>query len=189
MFNFLRQFFKNPQNTGAVWPSSNELADLITNTAQLKTAKTAVEFGSGTGVFTEKIIQKINPRATFFSIEINPFFLQETKKKCPKAIVYEDSAINVKKYLKKHGRNNCDCIISGLPFASFDKSLQHKMLYAIYNSLNEHGEFLTFAYIHGLILPAGLRFRKLLKSSFKNFKTTRIVWKNFPPAVVYCCKK
>jgi len=125
----------------------------------------------------------------FFSIEISDKFTKETKKKCPDAIVYNDSAENIKKYLIKHNKKNCDCIISGLPWAAFDKNLQNKVLSSVYDSLEEEGFFLTFAYIQGLLLPSGINFNKLLKEKFKTVKKTRIIWWNLPPAFVYLCKK
>jgi len=131
----------------------------------------------------------MNSDCVFFSIEINANFVKETNDRCPNAIVYHDSAENIKKYLDKHNKKNCDCIISGLPWAGFDKKLQNKLLDTAYDSLEEEGVFLTFAYIQGLLLPNGKNFKKLLKNKFRTVKKTKIVWLNLPPAFVYHCKK
>jgi len=63
---FIKQFLSNPNSTGAIHPSSEQLADLITETAQLPNRSTIVEIGSGTGVFTETIYEKKNESADFF---------------------------------------------------------------------------------------------------------------------------
>ena len=55
--------------------------------------------------------------------------------------------------------------------------------------LSEGGYFATFAYLQGLMLPAGIRFRKLLNELFSEVTTSRVVWKNLPPALVYRCRK
>ena len=102
MFRFLKQYILDPKKTGAIATSSNRLAELITESANLPKAKTVVELGSGTGAFTEKILKKINENTIFFSIELNPYFAKETKKRCPDAIVYNDSAENLREYLLKH---------------------------------------------------------------------------------------
>lgn len=188
--NFLKEFFENPIKTGAIVPSSRGLRELITDTANLANKKCVVEFGSGDGVFTEKILQKINPDCIFFSIEINAKFVKETKRRFPNAIVYHDSAENIKKYLAKHKKNkSCDCIISGLPWAAFEKKLQNKLLDVAYDSLEKGGSFLTFSYIQGILLPNGNNFKRLLESKFRTVKKTKIVWWNLPPAFVYHCKK
>ena len=161
---FLKQFLLNPLKTGAVAPSSKGLVELITDTANLSSRKCVVEFGSGSGIFTEKIIEKINPDTTFFSIEINNNFVQKTKDRCPDATVYLDSALNIEKYLNKNKQDSCDCIISGLPLASFSKDLQAYLIDTAYGSLSDGGVFLTFAYIQGSILPTGINLKKLLKN-------------------------
>ncbi|MFA6307294.1 MAG: rRNA adenine N-6-methyltransferase family protein [Patescibacteria group bacterium] len=187
--NFFKQFLSSPLETGAIKSSSKNLSKLITNQSDLSKKKCIVELGSGKGVFTKEILNKISPKCIFFCLEINPQFVIETKKNCPKAIVYNTSAKNIKKYLLKHKQISCDCIISGLPWSSFNKKVQETLLDEIYTSLEDNGEFLTFAYLQGLLLPNGIRFQKLLKNKFKRVKKTKIIWKNLPPALVYYCKK
>jgi len=189
MINFIKQFLMNPKETGAIAKSSEELADLITDSVDLAGAKFIVELGSGTGVFTKKILEKKSEGSIFFSIETNHSFVSETKRNCPDAIIHQDSAVNIKKYLIKHNVRSCDCIISGLPWASFDHKLQQELISSIVSCLDKGGKFATFAYIQGLILPAGKRFRYMLGDKFSQVTKTRIVWKNFPPAFVYECKK
>ncbi len=97
--------------------------------------------------------------------------------------------MNAKKYLNELGLKECDCIICGLPWASFSKNLQNELLDTIINVLKPGGRFLTFAYLQGLLLPAGIRFKKTLATRFKKVTTTRTVWMNIPPAFVYCAEK
>ena len=79
-FKFFRQFLENPSKTGAVAPSSKELANLIADVANLDSVSTLIEFGPGTGVITEEIMQRISEDTTFFALEINPKFVELTKK-------------------------------------------------------------------------------------------------------------
>jgi len=187
--DILKQFYKNPIQTGAIVPSSKYLTSIITDKYFLKNKKCVVELGSGTGVFTKHILLHISPTTTFFCIEKNKLFAEQTKKNCPKATVYCDSAEHIQTYLHKHHQKKCDAIICGLPWSSFTTSIQKNLLQSIYASLDTNGEFLTFAYIHGLFLPSGIRFFTLLKKTFKEVKKSKIIWKNFPPAIVYFCKK
>lgn len=186
---FLRQFMRNPARTGALAPSSEALADLITASADLPQASVVIEFGPGTGVFTEKILSQLPEGATFFAMELNPDFVAATRARCPGAQVYHDSATQTRRYLERHGHSHCDCIISGLPWAAFGEELQNELLDTIGDILRPGGRFLTFAYLQGLVLPSGMRFRKKLQSRFARVRTTRIVWANLPPALVYCAEK
>ncbi len=178
-----------PGATCAVTESSGELADLITDTADLSQASMVVEFGPGTGVFTEKILEKISDSTRAFALEVNADFVKATQRRCPRAVVYRDSAVNVARYLKEFGVEKCDRIICGLPWACFPHELQDQLLDTIVEVLEPGGKLLTFAYVHGLFLPAGRRFRKCLSSRFKSVTATRIVWQNLPPAFVYCAER
>ena len=186
---FLRQFVLYPSKTGAVAASSQRLSDLITDTAQLSNASVVIEFGSGTGVFTEKILHKISEDTTFFAIELNEHFVKATRSRCPAVQVYQDCATNAGKYLEAHGHRYCDCIISGLPWASFKEPLQDKLLDTIIDILKPGGLFLTFAYLQDLLLPGGSKFKKKLRTKFSKITSTPTIWLNIPPAFVYCAEK
>ncbi|MDA2933933.1 methyltransferase domain-containing protein [Acidobacteria bacterium AH-259-D05] len=186
---FLKQFLRYPTATCAIAESSRELADLITDSAELWQASVVVEFGSGTGVFTEKILEKISEDAKALALEVNPVFVEETKRRCPKALVCCDSAVNAAYHLKEAGVDECDRIICGLPWACFDQKLQDQLLDTIMDILKPGGKFLTFAYLHGLFLPSGKRFRRCLSSRFQRIVATHTIWKNLPPAFVYCAER
>ena len=189
MLKFAKEFILSPRNTGAIAPSSSELATTITRVANLAMAKSVVEFGSGTGVFTERILENIGRDTIFFAMEINPVFVKKTQQRCPNAIVYQDWAYNVKKYLENHGQEYCDCIVSGLPWTLFDEAEQSRMLKVISESLSPNGTFVSFTYLGGNLSPGGRRFRKFLPEHFSVISKSRMVWNNLPPAFVYSCTK
>lgn len=186
---FSVQFLISPIKTGAIIPSSERLAISIINTTNLHNARSVVEIGSGTGVFTQKIVGQISDDTIFFALEINPRFVKETKKRCPDVIVYQDSAANLQNYLKKHNLNRCDCIISSLPLASFNRKQQEQLLQTIFDALHPDGIFSTFTYVHSRFLPGGIFTRNKLEQMFETVRKTKIIWRNFPPASVYFCRK
>ena len=186
---FLKEFLRHPATTWAIAESSRELAELITDTADLSHASVVVEFGSGTGVFTEKILGKIPGGTTAIALEINPVFVEATRRRCPSASVFHDSAINTAHYLQSAGVEQCDRIICGLPWACLGRPLQDQLLDTIMEILSPGGKFLTFSYLHGLLLPSGRRFRSCLSSRFEKITETPTVWNNLPPAFVYCAER
>lgn len=188
-WKFFNQFRKDIFNIGAIAPSSKSLANYITSIINLSEKKSVVELGSGTGIFTKKISKKISKTSTFFALEINEYFASQTKQNCPDVTVYQDNAKNIQKYLNDNGKESCDCIISGLPWSCFDENKQEELINSIYNSLEDGGEFLTFAYIQSSFLPQGIKFKELLEKKFKVTIQTKTVWTNLPPAFVYICTK
>lgn len=188
---FLREFVASPTSVGAIWPSSAALADRMCATAELPTAEMTIEFGPGTGVFTSEILRHLPDPSRFFAIESSANFVAATRRRCPTAKVWNDCATRAQKYLAEHGRQTCDRIISGLPFASFPPDLQDRLLDTILEILAPGGLFVTFAYLQGLALPSGRRFRHTLRSRFghENVTTTPTVWRNIPPAFIYRARK
>jgi phospholipid N-methyltransferase len=187
--NFIKNFLLHPKHTGAIAASSSRLADLITDCAELTQAATIVEFGPGTGVFTEKILKKSPKGALIMAIEFNGEFATMTQKRFPTVHVIHDSATEAKKHLKTFGKEKCDRIVSGLPWASFEEDLQNRLLQTVDDILVPGGIFVTFAYLQGLLIPAGQRFRKKLKENFVSVGSSRVEWLNAPPAFVYIGRK
>jgi len=188
-YRFIKQFVRNPRSTGAIYPSSERLCELVTDAAGIREARTLIELGSGTGVFTEKVLEKKNPEAVFFAIEINPAFCEATRSRCPKAVVYEDSAENARKYLELNGLDFCDCVVSSLPWTVFDYDTQDSLLDVIVDVLRPGGVLLTFSYSASLLVPSARRFRSRLREKFSSVERSRTVWSNFPPAFVYSAEK
>jgi phosphatidylethanolamine/phosphatidyl-N-methylethanolamine N-methyltransferase len=189
MSKFILQFLRHPERTGAIAASSRALATAMVRAAPVTKASTIVELGPGTGVFTEQILKKRQKDSVFFAMELNPVFVAETKRRCPSATVYHDSAINIRKYIESHGRKDCDCIISSLPWGMFDRKLQIRLIHAVVDALRPDGEFLTYSYLGCTLLPAARKFRHILNRHFGTVYTTPFVWRNLPPAFIYHCRK
>ncbi len=178
-----------PRTTGAIAPSSRALAEVITEAAAVRDASAIIEFGPGTGVFTEAICRKIRPETRFFALEIDPRFAEETRRRCPSVPVFEDTAVNAALHLQAFGLRSCDRIVCGLPWASLPPRLQERLMATILDVLSPDGRFVTFAYLQGLLLPAAARFRRTLHAHFERVTTTPTVWRNLPPAFVYCADR
>ena len=95
------------------------------------------------------------------------------------------SAVSVRAHLESRGHASCDCIVSGLPFASFSPALQDEILAAVVDVLVPGGRFVTFAYLTGIVSPLARRFRQRLLERFSDVTSTHTVWRNIPPAYVY----
>lgn len=187
---FFKQFFREPGSIGAIAPSSSSLTSRMLEQVDFTAAKVIVEYGPGTGVFTKKILESIDlETTTFFALEANEKLQIASQAKISEIPIYKASAAEVGRYLERHGHAHADAIVSGLPWAAFSEDLQDEILDATLASLAEGGTFATFAYLHGLLIASGQRFREKLKAHFSVVETSPIVWKNVPPAFVYWCRK
>lgn len=186
---FIKQLLTKPGSTGAVVPSSDALAKKMVKYAAPAPDAVIAEFGPGTGVFTRRIVDSLTEGQRFFAIEINPDFFATLRKQFPKLHLYEGCASRVGEFARAEGLDRVDCVVSGLPWAIFPDELQTKILGAMTDIMPPGGVFVTFAYLQGLIMPAGRRFKHNLKRYFSKVKTSGVVWKNIPPAIMYRCKK
>src|SRR6185369_3766935 len=143
---FLATFVRHPISTGAVAPSSQWLAECMTEDMHLKQADTVVELGPGTGVFTEAIQSHLGPNTTFLAIEINPDFASALKQRFPNVNIINGSAERLEEYLARFGKSSADSVLCGLPWASFSQDLQNRLLGAVVSARKPGGKFATFAY-------------------------------------------
>ncbi len=179
---FMEQYIKNPKTVGAIAPSSDKLACRMIEDIDFLNATYIVEYGPGTGVFTEKILDKKKDSTIFIAIEYNMDFYNILKDKFrdrTNFILVNDSAENLKKYLHKYNIDKLDYIVSGLPFASLPQDMSKKILSVTKEILKDKGEFITFQYT--------LFKMKLFRKHFDRIKTKKVLL-NMPPAYVFKCK-
>jgi phospholipid N-methyltransferase len=148
-----------------------------------------LEYGPGTGAFTKDILAKMHPGTKFLAIEVNKTFAQLLRTRFPSLRLINDSAANARAICEREGLEHVDAIVCGLPWASFSDKMQDGILDATLDMLKDGGLFCTFAYLQGVILPGGIRVRRKLHRHFTEIKTSRVIWRNAPPAFVYRCVK
>lgn len=180
--DFLMQYIKTPRRIGAVAPSSKWLAEGMVRDIDFENAGCIVEYGPGTGVFTDKLLEKRKPGTTLFLLESNKKFCMLLRKKYAgekDMIIVYGSAEHVDSYLKKYGIRKVDYVVSGLPFASLPKNVSETILHKTGEILGQEGLFITFQYT-------------LLKKAFIAEHFTRMnqerVLRNLPPAYILKCR-
>lgn len=178
---FIRQFIKNPKFTGAILPSSKKLCIKMMEGINFNKAECIVELGPGTGVFTEELIKRKRKDTILVIIEYNKHFydlLVEKFNEIDNLYIIDDSAENIKKYLKQIGINKIDYIVSGLPFTSLPCEIGKNILRNTKDLLSTHGVFITFQYT---------LFKLNLFKSYYSTITFKRTFFNVPPAYVLIC--
>ncbi|MDA2514071.1 methyltransferase [Bacillus cereus] len=179
--SFLSQYITNPRNVGAVLPSSKFLAEKMMENINFEKAKYIVEYGPGTGVFTEKLLKKRNSNTTLILVENNREFylmLKEKFKKENNLFIVWGSAENIDEYLKIFSIPYADYIVSGLPFASLPQDVSDEILLTTTKILKKDGAFITFQYT---------KFKKKFLNQFFAKIDEKWVLRNVPPAFVFSC--
>jgi len=183
---FLAEAMRHPLKTGALWPSSKALSQVVADQCHVPSGAVIVELGAGTGALTELILQRLNSQNRFLVVEINRTHATFLQGRFPQCKVIHDAAENLEEHLSGA---RAACIVSGLPWTNMFAQAQDQLLKAIVASLAPGGQFVAFSYAHAWCLPSARRFRALLGRRFSRVEFTPIVWKNLPPAKVLRCWK
>ena len=167
----------HPRRVGAVWPTSRWAVRDLLDMGDLSCARTVVEFGSGTGVYTEEILKRLHPEGTFLAFEIEPDLASAVaaRLKDPRLHVINDSAEHVDAYLEGA---KADYIISSVPFTSLPADVRRSLLEAARGALAPDGQMLVLQY-STTVLPDLERTFATIKRRFSPL--------NIPPAFLFAC--
>lgn len=179
---FILEYIKNPRYIGAIAPSSKYLAKKMIDNIDFEKAKCIIEYGPGTGVFTEKIISRVTNDTIVVLIELNKEFcdmLKDLYGYKENIIIVNDSAENIDSIVKEHLIKEVDYVISGLPFGSLPKDVSKSILKKTSNMLKNKGKFITFQYTLFKV--------KFINKFFDKINHNRVL-ANFPPAHVLVCE-
>lgn len=142
---FLQQFLRHPRQVGSIIPSSRFMERRVVALADIASARTIVELGTGTGGITRAILRAMAPDARLVGIEINPRFQQLlTRVQDARLIAHFGSAEQLAEILREHQLPAPDAIVSGIPFSTMDPRLGSRILAAIADALAPGGRFVAY---------------------------------------------
>ncbi len=189
---FLAEFIKAPFRVGAVAPSGKHLAQAMVSGIDPGRDMVVVEYGPGTGAFTDAIMPRLTERHRYFAVELTPAFAQILRERFPGRNFYDGSVADIEKFCREEGipdRDSIDLVISGLPWASFPEPLQRSILDPLLRVLKPGGQLVTFGYHIGKMMRDGRRFYRMLPEYFQTVHQSKLILRNIPPAWVFTCTK
>lgn len=178
MPSFVEEFFRNPATVGSLIPSSQELTEKVVEPIDFATAGCIVEYGPGTGVFTDILIQRRRAETVILLVEVNRRFSLQLKERYagqPNVHVVHGSAEKTGEYLAKIGLEKADYVVCGLPFSSLPRRLGWRILQHTQQLLLPDGKLILFQY--------SLQNRRLFERFFRLLHHTHVLL-NLPPAYV-----
>ncbi|GAB1793170.1 rRNA adenine N-6-methyltransferase family protein [Priestia megaterium] len=181
VFYFLNEYIKHPRTVGALMSSSRQLAKHMIAPINFEQAKCIIEYGPGTGVFTEQLIQNKHSETVLLIIENNKQFVHTLKSKygaIKNIHIIHGSAEYADKYVQQYKITKVDYIVSGLPFTSLPLATSEKILQVTREVLGSDGKFISFQYTR-------LK-QRFFQSFFVNIEVEKVLW-NIPPAFVFTC--
>ena len=178
LFPFVEEFFRNPSAVGSLVPSSRELTDKVMAPIDFATARCIVEYGPGTGVFTDLIIRRRGAGTVVVLVEVNERFcalLKERYAGQPNVHVVLGSADETVQHLQAVNAPPADYVVCGLPFTSLPLRQGWRILEHTRQVLWPDGKLILFQY--------SLQNTKLFERFFQLLNQTHVLL-NLPPAYV-----
>jgi phospholipid N-methyltransferase len=117
-------------------------------------------------------------------IELEPRFVRLLEHDFPELHFIHGNAEQAFPLYQKTGLATPSVIISGLPFASFRRQTQDRVIENIQHLMGANSVFRTFQYVHAYAMPSAVRFRHLMDERFTSFHRSQVMFNNLPPAYV-----
>lgn len=174
---FVGALVQSPRQTGAIAPTSRQLAQLLASHIDLTSSLPVIELGAGTGSITRVILATGLAPERFATVEFDPRFCRKLKMALPAINVIEGDAFDLKNTLDGHVEGPLDCVISGLPLLNFSEDSRRKLLNSALDMLAPGRPFVQFSY--------GVRSPVEGVAPDVQVHKTMWVWKNLPPARVW----
>jgi phospholipid N-methyltransferase/uncharacterized membrane protein YdjX (TVP38/TMEM64 family) len=176
---YLQLYVTNVARMGAAIDSSDFLARKMIDHLPQRPNGCILELGPGTGVITQRIIEKQPPDARIVTVEANDVLARHLRGRFQNVTTISGDARHLSHYLRELRIPKVDIVVSGLPFLSFPQTVTEEILDEVKAVLKEDGYFVLFQYT--LVLFQQIKSR---------FRVEKVTWTplNIPPAFVLTCR-
>lgn len=181
---FFRRFLEKPRQVAAVCPSSKHLAAVMLRGIETSGGGLFVEYGPGTGAFTQHIeaAMRRGARTDYLGIELDPDFHRILQSRFPDLRFELGRVEDQRIHLAAHDLGSPRWILSGLPLISM--ASMDEIVRTARELLCPGGLFRTFSYVHSYLTPGARRLRALMRETFPVFEMSKPIARNVPPALV-----
>lgn len=142
---YLKTFIKD-KNVASITPTSPFGVKRVCSKINFHRSGVFVEYGPGTGVFSNYLLKNMTDTSRLILIERNKNFgnILERKIQDPRVVIVNDSAENVLETLRNCKECQADYILSGIPFLLLSDEMKNRILYNTRKALKKGGKFLVY---------------------------------------------
>jgi len=178
---YMRNFIRD-KNVASITPTSPFGVKRVCRNINFDCGDLIVEYGPGTGVFTNYLLKNMKSGSRLILIERNKNFDSILKRTIqdPRVVIFNDSAENVLETLRSCQESQADYIVSGIPFLLLNCLLKEKILYNTHRALKKGGKFLVYQ----TCFQADHHLKVHLERFFPSVHTKFEV-RNIPPLRIY----
>lgn len=163
--SYIKNFIRD-RDVASITPSSTFLVKRVCRWIDFSASNVIVEYGPGTGVFTEYIVAEMTADSRLILIENNAAFVEKLQERFgadDRIDVYQERAENVEQILNAAGETGADYVISGIPFSFLDDDVKHDLIVRTRRMLTEDGKFLVYQNYNHMEKPLRRHFGRVHK--------------------------
>lgn len=178
--HFFGALVQSPRQTGAIAPTSSELAELMASFITLQDDLPILELGPGTGSITKAILGFGLAPQRLVALEFEPRFCAHLRRDFPAIEVVQGNAFDLDGTLGEYRDTEFDCVISGLPLLNFSRVMRRRLMRDALARIAPGRPLVQFSY--GVRSPI-----ELDEDADSDIAVTKSSWvfKNLPPARVW----
>ncbi|MXN66795.1 methyltransferase domain-containing protein [Stappia sp. GBMRC 2046] len=178
---FFRSWAGNPLTTGAVSPSSPDLARRMAGFIETDGNGKVLELGPGTGVVTKEILRHGVPASDVVALEYNREFCRLLQRRYPDMAVVEGDAYTLRETLNDMEPGSLSSIVSSLPLFTKPRRERRSLIEDALTLLKPGAPFIQFSY--ALFPPVAP------EADWCTLQRTGWIVMNLPPARVWIYRR
>ncbi len=120
---FFKRFLQRPFQVASIIPSSKALVERVSSKMDFSEPRVIAEYGPGEGVHSREIARRMGPGSTLLLFELDPDLSRDLERQFgfdPRVHVINGDAARLPEELARLGIDECDYIVSGIPFSILD---------------------------------------------------------------------
>ena len=144
---FLKRVLANPLRVGYLVPSSPFLTRQTASRLDFSQPRVVVELGPGEGCHTRQILRRMDAASRLILFELDHEFVRHLKKQFRndrRVTVLQTDALHIGTALRELGHEECDYVVSGIPFSVIEKSARTTILKRIAAAMSRDARFIAY---------------------------------------------
>jgi phosphatidylethanolamine/phosphatidyl-N-methylethanolamine N-methyltransferase len=177
---FLKSWFDNPMQIGAVAPSGTALAECMARAVDPSMPGPIVELGPGTGVVTRALLERGIAPGRLTLVEFDPAFCKLLAERFRGVRIIKGDAYRLAATLRGYLDAPPAAVVSSLPLLMKPEPMRGALLVEAFDLMAPDGIFVQFTYGFTSPVPRTAAF---------DVEGSARIWRNFPPARVWVYRR
>ena len=144
---FFKRFLQKPFQIASIIPSSKALVERVAAKMDFTAPRIIAEYGPGEGVHSRELATRMSPDSQLFLFELDRAFSRDLERQFAhdrRVHVINRDAASLPEELAERGINQCDYILSGIPFSILEIRKKRALLQDTYDALKPGGAFIIY---------------------------------------------